>query len=87
MKFEFNWANGLWENYDLIYRWDYNMSDLAERSKVNLDLWNLFIAIVSLDLTYQVRITTLASTVFKKSTFQKNSHLNALGSKFDLDVK
>ena len=63
------------------------MSDLAERSKVNLDLWNLFIAIVSLDLTYQVRIITLASTVFKKSTFQKNSHLNALGSKFDLDVK
>ena len=63
------------------------MSDLAERSKVNLDLWNLFIAIVSLDLTYQMRIMTLASTVFKKSTFQKNSHLNALGSKFDLDVK
>ena len=63
------------------------MSDLAERSKVNLDLWNLFIAIVSIDLTYQVRIMTLASTVFKKSTFQKNSHLNALGSKFDLDVK
>ena len=48
MKFELNWANGLWENYDLIYRWDFNMSDLAERSKVNLDLWNLFIAIVSL---------------------------------------
>ena len=66
---------------------DSNMSDLAERSKVNLDLWNLSIAIVSLDLTYQVGIMTLASTVFKKSTFQKNSHLNALGSKFDLDVK
>ena len=47
------------------------MSDLAERSKVNHDLWNLFIAIVSIDLTYQVRIMTLASTVFKKSTFQK----------------
>ena len=30
---------------------------------------------------------TKASTVFKKSTFQKFSHLNALGSKFDLDVK
>ena len=29
---------------------------------------------------------TLASTVLKK-TFQKISHLNALGSKFDLDVK
>ena len=24
---------------------------------------------------------------FQKSSFQKNSHLNALGSKFDLDVK
>ena len=31
---------------------------------------------------------TLALTVFKKSTFpQKKSHLNALGRKFDLDVK
>ena len=31
---------------------------------------------------------TLALTVFKKSTFQKKkSHLNALGSKFDIDVK
>ena len=36
---------------------------------------------------YQVRIIGLASTVFKKSTFQKISHLNAIGSKFDLDVK
>ena len=32
-------------------------------------------------------IITLALTVFKKSTFQKNSHLNLLGSKFALDVK
>ena len=63
------------------------MSRLAERSKVNLDLWNLFIAIVTLDKTYQVRIMSLASEVFKKSTFQKFPHLNALGSKFDLDVK
>ena len=29
----------------------------------------------------------LASTVSKKSSIQKISHLNALGSKFDLDVK
>ena len=29
----------------------------------------------------------LASTVFKKSTFQKLFHSNALGSKLDLDVK
>ena len=44
------------------------MSDLAERSEVNLDLWSLFISIVSSGLTYQVRMT-LASIVFKKSTF------------------
>ena len=60
---------------------------LAERSKDNLDLWNLFIAIVTLNKTYQVRIMTKASIVFEKSTFQKFPHLNALISKFDLDVK
>ena len=36
----------------------------------SLKLWNLFIAIVTIDKTYQVRIMTLASIVFKKSTFQ-----------------
>ena len=61
------------------------MSDLGW--KVNIDLWNLFIAIVSFSLMYQVSIMTLASTVFKKSTFQKITNLNALGSKFDLEVK
>ena len=50
------------------------MSALAERSKVNLDLCNLFIAIVTLDKIYQERIKTLASIVFKKSTFQKFPH-------------
>ena len=55
--------------------------------KVNLDLLNLFIGIVSLGLTYQVRKMTKASTVLKKKTLQEFSHLNALGSKFDLDVK
>ena len=49
------------------------MSDLAEKSKVNLDLCNLSIVIVSLGLTYQGIIMTLASTVFKKSTFQKKT--------------
>ena len=56
------------------------MSGLAER-------WNLFIAIVTLDQTYQVRKMTVASVVFKQSTFQKFPLSNALGSKFDLDVK
>ena len=48
------------------------MSDLAERSKGNLDHWNLFIAVFSLGLTYQVRMITKASTVFKKIYFSKN---------------
>ena len=85
IRFEFNWPSGFWENYVLIYWWDSNMSEFGW--KVNLDLWNLSIAIVSLGLMYQVRIMTLASTVFKKSTFQKITNLNALGSKFDLDFK
>ena len=50
------------------------MSSLAERSKVNLDICNLFIAIDTLDKIYHVRIMTLASIVFKKSTFQKFPH-------------
>ena len=49
------------------------MSGLAERSKVNLDLWNLFLAIVTLDKIYQVRIMTLASVVLKKINFSKIS--------------
>ena len=46
------------------------MSALAERSKVNLDLCNLFRAIVTLDKTYQVRIMTFVSIVFKKFPIQ-----------------
>ena len=46
----------------------------AERSNVNLDLWNLLLGIVSLGLTYQVRIMTLAWTVLKKPTFQKKKN-------------
>ena len=60
---------------------------LAERAKIDLDLWNLFIAIVSLVLTCQVRIMTLALTVYKNQLFTKIPHLNALGSKFDPGVK
>ena len=62
------------------------MSNLAERSKVNLDLWNLFIAIVSLGQTYQVRIMTKASTVLKKINFSTNSHLNALRENLTLTL-
>ena len=57
--------------------WTPKWATKAERSKVNLDLLNLFIAIVSLGIPQ----------FSKKSTFQKCSHLNALESKFDLDIK
>ena len=42
MKFDFNWSSGFWENYvyvDGTPIW----ATFAERSKVNLDLWKLFI--------------------------------------------
>ena len=54
---------------------------------VALTLKLIYNGIALLGLTYQVRIMTLVSTIFKKSNFQKISHLNAIGSKFDLDVK
>ena len=49
---------------------------MAERSTLIFETY-----LLTLDLTYQVRMTTLDSAVLKKS------HLNALGSKYDLDVK
>ena len=67
MKFEFNLRK---LSFNILIGPQYERPWL-KGTKVNLDLWNLFIAIVSLVLTYQVRIMTLASTVFKKSTFQK----------------
>ena len=48
MKFEFKWPNSLLEKDVLIYLQESNTSDLAEKSMVNLDLWDLFISIVSL---------------------------------------
>ena len=42
-----------------------------EGQRATLTFETNFIAIVSLGLTYQERIMTLASTVFKKSTLKK----------------
>ena len=71
MKIELNWADGLWENYVLIYWWDSNMSKFAW--KVNLDLWNLFIDIVSIIRLNISRENNgyKASTVYKKIEFSK----------------
>ena len=48
------------------------LKDQRSTLTFEVDLWNLFIAIVSLGLTYQVKIMTLASTVLKKINFSKN---------------
>ena len=66
MKIELNWANGLWENYVLICWWDSNMSNFAW--KVNLDLWNLFIDIVSI---IRLKISR-ENNDYKASTTKKN---------------
>ena len=63
------------------------MSGLAERSKVNLDLWNLFFSHCHIRLNKPSENNDIGFSSFKKINFSKISHLNALGSKFDLDVK
>ena len=57
------------------------MSGLAERSKVNLIYSHCHIR---LNISSENNDNGLSS--FQKATFQKFPHLNALGSKFDLDV-
>ena len=66
----------------------------AKRLKVNLDILDLSIVVVSFGLTFLIsfmtwlkNITGIDTTYFKNSTFQMFSHLNALISKFDRDVK
>ena len=69
--------------------WDSNMSDLGWNvTKVNLDLWNFYLAIVLLGLiNISSENNDFDFNSIQKSTFQKITHLNALGSKFDLDIK
>ena len=53
---------------------------MAEKSKVNLDLWNLFI---DTRLNISSENNDFGFYSIQKITFQKKSHLNALGSKFE----
>ena len=64
-----------------------NMSNLGWKVKGQLWPLKLIHSQCLIRLTYQARKVTLASTVFKKSSFKIISHLNAFGSKFDLDIK
>ena len=68
---------------------DSNMSDLGWKVKdqpwplklINLDLWNLFID-TKLNISSENN-----DSIQKINLSKKKTHLNALGSKFDLDVK
>ena len=72
MKFEFNWAN--WFVRKLCF--NILMGLQYERPKLK-----------GQRSTFQVRIMTKTSTVLKKINFSEIFPFNALGSKFDLDVK
>ena len=60
---------------------------LVEKLKVNLDLWNLFIAIVALGLTYQVKNIDFGFNGIQKINFSKNFPFECIRMQIDLDVK
>ena len=68
MKFEINSPSGFLENYVfyILMGLQYKLHWL----KARMPALNIFIAIVTSGLTYQVRILTLASTVFKNQRFK-----------------
>ena len=60
------------------------MSDLDERSKVNLYLWDL-LGHCLLRLNISSEQNEFGVNSFQKTPLQKFHHFNALESKFDLD--
>ena len=84
MKFEFDWPNGFWENYVLIYWWESNMSDPPVKGQP----WplELIYSHCPIRLNLSSDYNDFGFNSFQKITFQNISHLNALWSKFDLDV-
>ena len=57
---------------------------LAERSKVNPDLWNL---LIDTRLNISSENNDVGFHSIQKINFSKKSYSNALGSKFDLEDK
>ena len=81
MKFEFNWPKGFWENYVLIYWWDSNMSDLGWRVKGQVWPFELIYSHCLIRLNISSDYNDFGFNSFqKKTSFQKNTHLNALNS-------
>ena len=88
MIFEFNSANGLRENYVLIYWWDHNMSDLNWKGKGQHWPLKLIYSHCLISFNISGKNNDCGFNSIQKINFsKKKSHLNALGSKFDLDVK
>ena len=62
MKFEFNWQNGFWVNYALIFDETPKWPTLAKRSKGNYHLWYLSL-VMNISIDYND---------FGFNSFQKN---------------
>ena len=64
------------------------MSDLAKRSKVNLDLWNLFIAIICLiRLNISSENNNFGFNCIQKINFSKKIPFKCIRKQIDLDFK
>ena len=83
MKFEFNWPSSFRKKlcFKRLMGLQYErpwLKDQPQKPMYSQFLIRLNISSKHNDIGFQ--------SVFKKSTFQKISHLNALGSKIELDV-
>ena len=86
---EFNWLNGFWENcFNILMGLQYERPWLkGQRSSLTFGTYKLAICHISLNISSENNNFGFNSFQ-KKCTFKKKSNLlNALGSKFDLDVK
>ena len=75
------------KNYVAIHCWDSNMSDLGWKVKGQPWPLELIYSHYFISLNISSDYNDFGFNSFQKSSFQKKSHFNALGSKFDLDVK
>ena len=87
IKFEFNWPCGFWENYVLICWWDSNMSYFGWKVKGQPWPLELIYSHCLIRLNISSKNNDFGFNSIQTINFQKKSNLNALGSKYDLDVK
>ena len=86
MKFDFDWPGGFWKNYVLIYCWDSNISNLGWKVKGKPWPLELSYSHCLIMLNISSENNDIGFNSFQNINFKKISHLNELGSKFDLAV-